>query len=81
VLERDRYKCVRCGASKQDGAKLEVDHIKSQAERPDLVLEVDNGRTLCVQCHMRTDTWGSKARLHRSERRRKRRESISNINP
>lgn len=79
VLQRDQYRCVECGVSKEDGAKLEVDHIKSQAERPDLIFDFSNVRTLCVQCHMKTDTWGNKARLHRAERRRKRREGIGNI--
>ncbi len=46
-LERDRYKCTDCGAP----GFLQVHHIKSISEYPDLVLDIENGKTVCVVCH------------------------------
>lgn len=54
VFERDGYRCVHCGAV---GGQLHADHIKPFAAYPELRLTVDNGRTLCVECHKKTDTW------------------------
>lgn len=48
VLERDNYRCVLCGESEKD---LIADHIKPWAEYPELRGDVDNGRTLCVDCN------------------------------
>lgn len=55
VMVRDDYTCQSCGVR---GGKLQVDHIKPFAFYPKLRLAIDNGRTLCVDCHRQTDTWG-----------------------
>lgn len=55
VFERDDFTCVECGVR---GGVLNADHIKPFALYPELRLEVSNGRTLCVNCHLKTDTWG-----------------------
>lgn len=47
VFARDSYKCVVCRAS----GDLQVDHIKSWAEYPELRFDLDNCRTLCMACH------------------------------
>lgn len=57
VLERDGYACVLCGARDE---RMDVDHIKPVATHPDLVIDVDNGRTLCVPCHRQTPTYGAR---------------------
>lgn len=54
VFERDKYHCVSCG----EGGYLQADHIKPWALFPDLRYAIDNGRTLCVSCHRKTDTYG-----------------------
>lgn len=59
VFERDKYTCQECG---QVGGKLEADHIKPFAYFPESRLSLENGRTLCHQCHKKTDTYLSKAR-------------------
>lgn len=62
VFERDRYTCQWCG---QVGGELNADHIKSFARHPELRLELSNGRTLCVPCHKKTDTYLSAGRWPR----------------
>lgn len=56
VLERDKHKCIWCGATE----KLDVDHIKPFAYFPELRFAIDNGRTLCRKCHMTTSTYGNR---------------------
>lgn len=60
VLERDGHRCVIGGIA--HGMKLHADHIKRFADYPKLRFEISNGRTLCEDCHRKTDTWGSKKR-------------------
>ena len=56
VFIRDDYACVIGG--KAHGRKINADHIKPFALYPDLRLAIDNGRTLCVDCHKQTETYG-----------------------
>lgn len=55
VFERDNYTCTGCATR---GSKLHADHIKPFALYPELRLEVSNGRTLCIPCHLKTNTYG-----------------------
>jgi 5-methylcytosine-specific restriction endonuclease McrA len=57
VFKRDNWICVWC---KQRGGKLNADHIKPFALFPELRFAIDNGRTLCKPCHLKTDTWGNR---------------------
>lgn len=63
VFERDNYTCIWCKVKNGNGKaiKLNADHIKPFAYYPALRFAIDNGRTLCVPCHKKTDTFGSKA--------------------
>lgn len=49
VLRRDHYRCCLCGATKQDGVKLEVDHILPVAKGGRT--ELNNLQTLCERCN------------------------------
>ncbi len=64
VFERDNYTCQFCN---QVGGKLNADHIKPFALFPDLRLDIDNGRTLCKDCHRKTDTFGGKTKVCKSK--------------
>jgi len=63
VFDRDNYTCVLCKrrSCAEDHVYLQADHIKPWSTHPDLRWDIDNGRTLCVECHRETDTYGVKA--------------------
>ncbi len=75
IFERDNYTCVWCN---QRGGKLNVDHIKpyniiiknnniktlKQAIKCKELWNINNGRTLCLNCHKKTDTYGEKAKYY-----------------
>lgn len=65
VFKRDNYTCVWCGDNR--GGNLQADHIKPFALFPELRLDIENGRTLCVPCHKRTDTWGYKTKVNKKQ--------------
>ncbi|MHB8674622.1 MAG: HNH endonuclease [Candidatus Limnocylindrales bacterium] len=67
VFERDNYTCVWCGDHNFEGrgktVVLHPDHIKPFALFPELRFAIDNGRTLCIDCHKKTDTYGGKTHI------------------
>lgn len=53
IIERDGNKCTKCGATEN----LQVHHIKPRKTHPELVMDEDNCVTLCILCHIKTDTY------------------------
>lgn len=51
ALKAGDGRCELCGVSKHDGAKLNVDHIKSLRDRWDLRLVQTNLQVLCGSCN------------------------------
>lgn len=72
IFQRDNYTCQGCGAC---GVEFHPDHIKpfsfiiisnniksmDEARKCNELWGIDNGKTLCVSCHSKTDTYKSKA--------------------
>ena len=56
VFERDNWTCQTCGKRSQSGEPiyLEPHHIKGWTKYPELRYEVENGITLCLECHKLT---------------------------
>ncbi|NML67629.1 hypothetical protein HHL22_20705 [Hymenobacter sp. RP-2-7] len=49
VFTRDNFTCQDCGDKR--GGNLQAHHLKPFADFPELQLDVDNGLTLCEDCH------------------------------
>lgn len=57
VLIRDGRRCVCCGATPEDGVRLNVDHIKPRKLFPGLALDADNLQVLCEDCNHGKGNW------------------------
>ena len=74
IFEKDNYTCQICGRKNKKGDKviIEVDHIYpfskilddfditsiEEAISCEKIWDIENGRTLCRECHKKTETWG-----------------------
>lgn len=73
VVRRDEWTCVWCkkiqgwDKEKQQQVKIHADHIKPFALFPELRFDINNGRTLCVDCHRKTPTYGWKIYNNKKE--------------
>lgn len=81
VYARDGYKCTICGDTR--GHNLNADHIiplsvlvekhgikmRMQAIECEALFDLKNGRTLCHDCHKKTNTWGSNSKKFVRERK------------
>jgi len=60
IYIRDHFTCQMCG---EVGGKLEAHHIKRWSDYPELRYDINNGVTLCVECHKLTDNYKRKANV------------------
>lgn len=91
VFKRDNYTCQKC---RKRGGDLEADHIKpfdqilkenhittiQMAKKCKQLWEVSNGRTLCIPCHMKTETFPENLRYATVRPYGKRTVRITNAN-
>lgn len=66
IFKRDNFTCQFCG---QRGGRLQADHIKPYKEFPELRHVLSNGRTLCIDCHKKTPTYGWSKYWHKRKKR------------
>lgn len=52
VLKERGRRCECCGAGKDDGATVQVDHVKPRSKYPELALEKTNLQVLCEPCNL-----------------------------
>lgn len=50
-------KCMCCGATRESGAVIHVDHIKPRRTHPELALKLDNLQILCGDCNAGKGNW------------------------
>ena len=55
VFKRDNWTCQNCNIK---GGTLHSHHVKPFSLYPDLRFDVNNGQTLCRDCHKLTDSYG-----------------------
>lgn len=64
VFARDKYTCLNCklrggwNVELKRRIVLNADHIQPFSLYPQLRFDLTNGRTLCEECHRKTETWG-----------------------
>lgn len=51
AIRRYGARCMCCGASRETGAVINVDHIKPRRHHPELALDIGNLQILCGDCN------------------------------
>lgn len=76
IYERDSYTCQLCDDRNHQGRgsriQLQVHHLVPVCEDASRIMDPTNVITVCLQCHHKTDTFGSKAGLKLRDGKKKR---------
>jgi hypothetical protein len=51
IWQRDNFTCQECGGQQSKKNPLNAHHKKPKSKYPELILDLDNGQTLCRDCH------------------------------
>jgi len=54
VLERDEHSCRECGST----VDVTAHHVFKLADFPEVAFDINNGKSLCPECHKATDNYG-----------------------
>jgi 5-methylcytosine-specific restriction endonuclease McrA len=57
ALKKYGARCQCCGATRADGIKIHVDHIKPRKRYPELALDIGNLQVLCEVCNHGKGNW------------------------
>ena len=57
VLKKRGARCECCGATPQDGIRINVDHVKPRKKFPELALTESNLQVLCHDCNHGKGNW------------------------
>lgn len=60
IVKRDNYTCQNCGKINLTGKDCHAHHIKSWELYPELRYVLQNGKTLCLKCHMKEESIANK---------------------
>ena len=52
VLKHYEATCMCCGASKETGSQIHIDHILPRSKFPDIALDFNNMQCLCADCNI-----------------------------
>lgn len=82
VFKRDNYACIWCGTKSGNGKAviLNADHVKPFAHYPELRFAIDNGRTLCISCHKKTDSYAGKGKKEDTTSMEEKLEALNKLN-
>lgn len=56
-LKRDGHSCVTCGISEEEAGHLDVHHITDRNEIPNGGYVLENGISLCNECHLKAERY------------------------
>lgn len=57
AIKKYGNKCQCCGATPEDGIRINVDHIKPRKYHPELALDLNNLQILCNECNHGKGNW------------------------
>jgi len=68
IYKKNNYTCQNCSSRKDDNGKykkIHAHHIDGYAENPDLRIDINNGITLCQECHNKFHSIYGKININR----------------
>ena len=64
VFNRDNFTCKMCGEHPEDTSTLDAHHITDRNEMPNGGYVLENGITLCPDCHIKAEIFHSSGKSY-----------------